>query len=224
MVEAKFIQTVLKRLEKYLIRKNNFHLNGDTFDLILFVPTDKYVSDAKYSLIISAKCLNTFPQKEVIRELLYDFKGILKFDEYNAISRLNIIHSDDPIVKNLKLVFGLRENIIEINKIPIGGIRIDYALLVKSLVLDRLIENTVLIVEIKNENDQREIINMGVIRIEENFDVVYYTGMGLREIYKPDMTYEEQIIAEKLKQKSEDYLMQHHYIRKIQLDNILKVE
>lgn len=224
MVETKFIRTVLKRLEKYLIRKNNFYLRGDTFDLILFVPSDKYLSDAKYSLIISAKSLNTLQEKDVIRELLNDFKGILKFDEYNAISRLNIIHTEDPFVKNLKFGFGFREEIIEINEIPVGGVRIDYAFLVKSLVIDKLIENRALIVEIKTENNQTETINMGVIRMEKNFDVVYYTGKALREMFKPEMTDEQRIIAEKLKKQPEDYLMLNHYIGKTALDNIIKVK
>jgi hypothetical protein len=224
MVETIFIRTILKRLEKYLIKRNNFHLLGDTFDLILFVPSDKYLSDAKYSLMVSAKSLNTLHQKDVIIDLLNDFKGVLKFDEYNAISRLNIIHSDDPFVKNLKLVFGFREEITEINEIPVGGVKIDYAFLVKSLVLDKLVEGRALIVEIKTENDQYETINMGVIRIETNFDIVYYTGKGIREMYKPEMTDEQKEIAEQLKQKSEDYLIQHHYIGKTPLDNILKVK
>ncbi len=184
MVETKFIHTILKRLEKYLIRRNNFNLLGDTFDLILFVPSDKYLSDAKYSLIVSAKALNTLHQKEVIRELLNDFKTVLKFDEYNAISRLNIIHTEDPFVKNLKFIFGIRNEIIEINEFIVGGVKIDNAFLVKSLVLDKLIEHHALTVEIKTENNQSETINMGVIRIENNFDVVYFTGKGLREMNK----------------------------------------
>lgn len=175
MVESKILYTILKRLEKYLIRKNNYQLSGDNYDLILFIPSDKYLSDAKYSLLISAEPLNHLHQKDVIRELLYDFKDVLMYDEYNAISRIQIIHSEDPFVKNLKLVFGFREEIIEINEIPVGGVRIDYAFLIKSLVLDKLIENKALIVEVKSKNDRTETINMGVIRIEQNYDVVCYT-------------------------------------------------
>ena len=223
MVETKFIHTILKRLEKYLIRKNNFHLTGDTYDLILFVPSDKYLSDAKYSLMVSAKKLNQLHQKDVIKELLNDFKEVLKFDEYNSISRLNIIHSEDPFVKNLKLVFAFREEVIEINEIPVGGVRIDFAFLVKSLVLDKLVGNRALTVEIKTQENQVATINAGVIRIENNFDVVYYTGKGLREMWKPDMTDEQKKNAAILKEKSEEYLMEHDYVGKTPLDDILKV-
>jgi len=223
MVDFKLIRTILKLLEKYLIKKNNFRLLGSNYDLILFVPSDKYLSDAKYSLIISANSLNKLNQKDVILELLNDFKRVLKFDEYNSISRLNIIHSDDPFVKNLKMVFAFREEIIEIKEIPIGGVSIDYAFLVKSLVLDQLIENNALTVEVNTGNIQTDIINMGVIRIESNFDVVYYTGKGLREIWNPKMSDEQKEIAVQLKKKSEDYLIENEYIGKTNFDNIIKV-
>ena len=223
MVETKFIHTVVKRLEKYLVRKNDFQLNGDTYDLILFVPSDKYLSDVKYSLLISYGKLNNLNQKDVIKELLNDFKGGLKFEEYNAISRLNIIHSEAPFVKNLKFVFAFREQVIEIKDIPVGGVQIDFAYLAKSLVLDKLIENHALSIEIINQDRIRKTINAGIIRIEKNYDVVYYTGKGLREIFKPDMTDEQKVIAEALKLNSEQYLIDNEYIGKINIDNILKV-
>ncbi len=223
MVETKFIHTVLKRLEKYLIRKNNLQLNGETYDLILFIPSDKYLSDVKYSLLISYNKLNNLNQKDVIKELLNDFKEILKFDEYNAISRLNILHSEDPFVKNLKSIFRLREQLIEINDIPVGGVQIDSAYLVKSLVLDKLIENRALTLEILNQDRIRQTINAGIIRIEENYDVVYYTGKGLREIFQTDMTNEQRKIAEALKLNSEQYLIDNEYIGKTNIANILKV-
>lgn len=224
MVKTKLINTILKRLEKYLIQKNNYHLLGDNYDLILFVPTDKYLSDAKYSLLISAKVLNNLNQKDVIRELLSDFKEVLMFDEYNAISRLSIIHTEDPFVKNMKLVFGFREEVIEINEIPVGGVQIDFAYLVKSMVIDKLVENNSVIVDIKSKNDNIETINMGVIRIEKNFDVVYYTGKGLREIWKPDMTDEQIKNAENLKSQPEKYLIENHFISKTPIDKIIKVK
>jgi hypothetical protein len=43
-------------------------------------------------------------------------------------------------------------------------------------------------------------------------------------MYKHEMTDEQKVTAEQLKQQSEDYLMLHHYIGKTPLDNILKVK
>jgi hypothetical protein len=42
-------------------------------------------------------------------------------------------------------------------------------------------------------------VNYGVIRIQDNA-LIYYTGKGLREMWKPKMTEEERKIAEELKQ------------------------
>lgn len=60
-------------------------------------------------------------------------------------------------------------------------------------------------------NDQR--INVGWIRIEGD-NVVYYTGKGLREMWKPNMNMEEQARAEKLKAKHEEELISEGYIAK----------
>lgn len=219
MVGLQFIQKILKGLEKYLIARNNFHLLGDNYNLILFVPSDKVLSDTKYTLLISAIQLNNLNHKDVIAELLSYFKEILNFEEYKTISRLNILHSEDPFVKNLSFVFPMRERVIEIHEITIGGVKLDFAYLVKSLVLDKLVANRAVVMDLIN--GQR--MNAGIIRIEDNFDVVYNTGKGLREIWKPNMTNEEKIKAEELKLKSEEFLIQHQYIMKTPLEEIDRI-
>jgi len=45
-------------------------------------------------------------------------------------------------------------------------------------------------------------VNYGVIRIDEE-ELVYYTGKGLSEMWKPNMNEEEKIIAEKLRRIGE---------------------
>jgi len=46
-------------------------------------------------------------------------------------------------------------------------------------------------------------LNYGVIRLSEN-EVVYYTGKGLREMWKPNMTDEERKRAEELRRISKE--------------------
>ena len=46
-------------------------------------------------------------------------------------------------------------------------------------------------------------VNYGVIRIDDE-KVVYYTGRGLREMWKPDMAASEQLLAETLKKIGEE--------------------
>lgn len=65
-------------------------------------------------------------------------------------------------------------------------------------------------------------INVGWIRIEGEY-VVYYTGKGLREIWKPNMDAQEQTNAEILKTKSEEYLIKEGYIAQKRLSEFKDV-
>jgi hypothetical protein len=222
MVRMKFINKVLKSLEKYLLKKNNFHLTGENYDLILFTPVDKYRADTKYSLLISAKLFNNLQQKEVIKDLLTYFKEVLESDEYSTISRLNIVNSEDPFVKNMKFTFPFRQEILEINNIYIGEANIDYAFLVKSLLLDTLIEGRAVTLEILNHG-KIGIINAGILMVNSNYEIVYFTGKGLREMWKPDMTDMEKANAEKLRKMTETDLIRSEHIAKVEIDNIVRV-
>ena len=86
------------------------------------------------------------------------------------------------------------------------------------------IENQALTLEIKNSNNETETINAGIIRIDNNYDVVYYTGKGIREIWKPNMNDEQKANSTMLKTQNESFLLQNDYISKIKLENIVKVE
>lgn len=221
MVETMLLQRVLKRLERYLVQKNNFSLTGENYDVVLAVPSDKFSPYARYSLVISARLLNDLNQKDVIKEVFTDLKGILSFEEYNSISRLNVLHTEDSLVKSLKSVFGFRQEVFEINDMAIAGVKIDSAYLLKSLVLDKLIKDHALTLEVKNEIGTVDRINAGIIRMDQNFEVVHYTGKGLREIWKPDAA--EKAKAEALRKKTESFLLENDYISKTKLDDIIKV-
>jgi hypothetical protein len=72
-----------------------------------------------------------------------------------------------------------------------------------------------------------QTVNYGVIRVTEN-DVVYYTGKGLREMWKPTMTDEEKKIAEELKkigesEGGEKKLIASKHIAITPLDSIVRV-
>ena len=72
-----------------------------------------------------------------------------------------------------------------------------------------------------------ETLNYGVIRRTEEH-VVIYTGKGLREMWKPEMTREEIEVAEKLKQiaeqpDGEQQLISSGHIRIIALNDIERV-
>ena len=65
-------------------------------------------------------------------------------------------------------------------------------------------------------------INAGTIRIEDNH-LVHYTGKGLREIFRPDMTEGEKVIANELQKKTEEFLIENQYIARTPLDTIIDI-
>jgi len=63
--------------------------------------------------------------------------------------------------------------------------------------------------------------NYGVIRVTRNLSkMIFYTGKGLREMFKPDMTKEEKAIAAELKKLDEKTLMKLGYVSEMALPNI----
>ena len=223
MVETLFIQKTLNQLEKYLIRKNGFSLLGESYDLILLVPSDKYVSDSRYSLIISAKKFDNLRKKEVISELLHNFKEFLEFDEYNSISRINIVHSEDPFVKNLKFLYLFRDEVIEVNNVLVGGVDIDFGYLIKSFLLEKLVENHRVVLEIAGRMGITTRIETIVRRIDHNYDVIFYTQKGLDAIGSTDIIGNLNGNVEAVQQKSESFLFQNNLISKAKFDDILHV-
>jgi len=64
-------------------------------------------------------------------------------------------------------------------------------------------------------------INYGVIRTTQNMSkIIFYTGKGLRKIFKLDMTEEEKTIAAELKKLDEKTLIKSGHISEILLTNI----
>ena len=74
--------------------------------------------------------------------------------------------------------------------------------------------------------DERTV-NYGVIRLTDN-EVIYYTGKGLREILKPNMTDEEKKLADQLKkigesENGEQKLIDSEHIAITKFDDIARV-
>lgn len=64
-------------------------------------------------------------------------------------------------------------------------------------------------------------MNYGVIRVTRNLSkMIFYTGKGLREMFKPDMTEKEKAIAAELKKLDEKVLMKSGHVAEILLSNI----
>lgn len=224
MQNTMLIHKVLKLLEVYILKKNGFSLVGhNDYELILFVPSDSHTTDCHFSLMLSAVRFDNASQRDVIQHLLHYLKSSLNVTDYHCISRINIIHSQDPFVKKIKNAFASRLETIEINKYDIGGgIGINHAFMVKSLILDRLIPEKVLTLEIRKDADDIATIQASIVRIEKDLVVYYYTDKGIREIYNPGIGDLENGHAKALMAESEGYLIKNEYMSKIGWDKIVR--
>jgi hypothetical protein len=218
MVESIYINKIIRKLEKYLIRKSGYSLRGENYALIILLPSDKFSYEGRYSLLISSETLDHINQKVIIKELLTEFKQSLLFEEYNSISRLNIINSGDPMVKNLSLIFPYREKIITLNNMEIGGVQIDFAYILKSLILDKLIFNQAVVFELMDGQKMKA----GIKRIDSNFDIIHYTQKGLEEIW-PQVPNISQETIEYLRAQEEEYLFENKYLAKTSIDIIERI-
>jgi hypothetical protein len=63
--------------------------------------------------------------------------------------------------------------------------------------------------------------NYGAIRVTQNMSkLIYYTGKGLREMFKPDMTEGEKKKAEELKKLDEKTFMKSGHVSEVLLSEI----
>ena len=64
-------------------------------------------------------------------------------------------------------------------------------------------------------------MNYGVIRVTQDLSkMIFYTGNGLRELFKPEMTEEEKAKATKLKKLDKKNLMKLGYVSEMELVNV----
>jgi len=83
---------------------------------------------------------------------------------------------------------------------------------------DQIVPGQARIAKIKDVGE----IPVGFIRVDGN-KVFYYTGQGLRTIWKPNMTEEEKKIAEELKKKNEDDLIKLGHIESRDINEFIEI-
>lgn len=68
-------------------------------------------------------------------------------------------------------------------------------------------------------------VNYGIIRITQNLSkITFYTGKGLRELFKLDMNKEERANAAQLKKLDEKTLMKLGYVSEMPFSNIRTID
>jgi hypothetical protein len=220
MVDTQFIPAVRQQLEKFLIAKNDFHLQGQTYDLILLVPEDRYSIDTKYSLFISCKKFDLIQRKTAITALLTFFKEHLNPGFYQIITRVDFIHSEDPFVKSMKMVFSYKNPLYVISDVSVAGVHIEFGYLIKSQILDKLIENDAVTI-VFEENGMVQNEPAGIIKMNRDFELVYYTKKGLDEIKKFD---NKDTPFKDIRKESEVNLVTQGYVGRVRFDVIIMLE
>lgn len=106
--------------------------NGKKYSLVLLIPSEPLSNYAKWSLIVSAPWLDKRNQKDVILELLAIFKQNLTKEDMISLSRINLIKSNDNVVKSFNAAIRTDWSFGTLKDINFFGVQIDYAILLIS--------------------------------------------------------------------------------------------
>lgn len=207
VIDLRAINKTVKILEAYYVSKNGYKLNGTGYDLILLVPAES-TGLIKYSWLISGKILDNIPQTKIVSDIFQLIKGVLSIEEYATISRINVINSSHPFIRNVNFVVPGNDEMVQFNNQNIGGVDLDQAILLRPKFLKKAKEGNA-VTFILNTGKK---INAGIISIDKNLKIKHYTGKGLREIYGEQLPNFNKERAKELKSKSENYLITNEYI------------
>lgn len=220
MVDYNYISKVVRKLELFFVKENGGRFDGTTYSLILFIPVIRFEGRYKYELILSAKSFDKYSRKEIISNIFMWLNSTLEEDEVKIIESIIVANTNSPFVKNMNFVIPIKEGIRELDNFSVGGVTIHHGILVFSNLLKKMKEGNAIAAKLKDSR----IINMGVEKIDENQNIHYYTGKGLRELFAPNRNDEEKKKGEAIKNKGKDYLIENNYYDTINIDEIIEIE
>ena len=216
-MENNIINSIRTALEMYLVRASDFQLKGDNYALMLFTPTDMGNPNTKYKITISAILFDKIDTDIIGNDILLRLREYLKNNrEYLYISHIEVLNSNGPFVRNMNAVFPFKSDILEIGDTVIGGISVPYSYLCFSLKLEALREGSA----IHFINSKDEIVPAGIINIDRSYNIYYYNGKGLREIWGPNMTDAQKENAKMLKEKTIESLEINGFVSHIQYSEV----
>jgi len=218
MVANIVIHKVEKVLEKYLLQKNDFVLNGYDFDLILL----KHINSAyleKYAWIVSSKHLDHIEREVFILDIFVLLKEILPFKEYSSVYSINKLKSTDHTVAKVNDALPFKGDYIDVNQLNAGNLEVEKGILIRSKVLPNLKANSAVTLILTSGVR----MNAGIISMSPDFIIKYYTGKGLREMFpqEPDQTAMQH--ANYLKMQNDDFLVAQGYLDFVPFDTIEEI-
>ena len=211
---------MFRELELFFIRENENRLNGSSYSLILFIPVIRHEGKYKYELILSAKSFDKYSRKEIISKIFMWLNDKLEAGEIEIIESIIVANTNSPFVKNMNFVIPIKEGIRELDNFSVGGVTIHHGVLVFSNLLRKLKQGNAIAAELKDSRT----INMGIDKIDEDLNIYFYTGKGLRELFAPNRSDAEKAEGEVIKEKGKDFLTEHNYYDTINIDEILEIK
>jgi len=181
MVKDIFVREVQRKLERFFLKKNNFRLEGQTYNLLLFFPPESAPVD--YSILLSAEIFDVESKKQLITDILRYLLDTLGQSYYKRIASLNILNSQDPLVRNITLISAYPQEYMELNHFQIGGVEIDDALLVKSTLLTQLRQDNRVRIVFAAPYGGTDTKTVQFISISDDFEIFYLTEKGQDSLY-----------------------------------------
>ena len=171
MVNRPLLEAIIRRLELFFLKENNFQLEGKSYDLILFMDAGWRGSN-EYNLLLSAQLLDSRSQREVIHTLLSDFRRIPSYPEYHVLAGLTILKSTAQVVRQAQQTFRYRTS-VDNPLVEVAGFEVDLGdeparggLFARSVLLEQLKANAVLEVQFSTDggiSSQVRTIQVGYI-------------------------------------------------------------
>ncbi len=170
MVKQSTLDTLVSGLERYFLRRNDFRLTGDSYDLVMLAESS--ASYQSYNLFVSAKMLDSGIHREVVREILASFRRISDFNAFSLINSLQILRSDSTFVKQARRTLLERttpwQPIYEGHNLELEGELFNSLLFVRPYLLERLRVGAEVKLEVDDQNYPR-VFPVRVMQLSHDF-------------------------------------------------------
>jgi hypothetical protein len=118
---------------KALVR--DYAQRGQTFALVMLIPTDPSAIDSKYTLLVSASWLDGKSPKDAVDLILTDLIGKIgstDSPEYRGIARITVVKTGDAFVGAITSAFNVTDSDVAISNCNINGVLVERAILLES--------------------------------------------------------------------------------------------
>ena len=125
------VTDIINKIRKSLME---FSGSGNQYSLLMLMPEQPHNMESQFGLLLSATWLNTLPYHETLKKLIELLRRKLSWEEYRKIENIYLVHTDDPIVKNMTRLYQVNNGLVNVSNIQMGETKIDHAIILDSAV------------------------------------------------------------------------------------------